>query len=130
MTTRLNLYCFTTVLLFLFGIHKIYFKWKSRIHIIQIQILRKHTKLTSECFSLLANENIQTTDKKNEDYISELKNQIENFKEQNETLNLKLLEHQEKDNNEEKIQVSELQQKIKYYQDESLRLSNLVVNNE
>jgi hypothetical protein len=80
--------------------------------------------------NLLANENIQTTDKKNEDYISELKNQIENFKEQNETLNLKLLEHQEKDNNEEKIQVSELQQKIKYYQDENLRLSNLVVNNE
>lgn len=85
--------------------------------------------------NLLQNKNDETTnkhhfEKEKEEYISELKNQIENYKQQNEKLSLQLTNYEEQDKNNEQIKFTELEQKIKYYQDENLRLSNLVVSNE
>lgn len=85
--------------------------------------------------NLLQNKNDETTnkhhfEKEKEEYISELKNQIENYKQQNEKLSLQLTNYEEQDKNNEQIKYTELEQKIKYYQDENLRLSNLVVSNE
>ena len=85
--------------------------------------------------NLLQNKNDETTnkhhfEKEKEEYISELKNQIENYKQQNKKLSLQLTNYEEQDKNNEQIKYTELEQKIKYYQDENLRLSNLVVSNE